>query len=30
VVAVGRGYRPAVRLPGSSAGRRRTRGPGNG
>jgi hypothetical protein len=28
VVAVGRGYRPAVRLPGRSAGRRRTRGPG--
>ena len=30
VVAVGRGYRPAVRLPGGSARRRRTRGPGGG
>ena len=28
VVAVGRGYRPAVRLPGGSAIRRRIRGPG--
>ena len=27
VVAVGRGYRPAVRRPGGSADRRRTRGP---